>query len=145
MKVSVDRDKLAYYVVNAADVADLIETAVGGKAVSEVFIGSKVYDVTCRFKEESRDTPEKIGDLPLVTASGSRIPLSAVADVSTVLGASSICREMSRRHLTIRVNLRGKDLSTFLGEANARIAKEVNYDHTAFDLKWDGQFENQKR
>ena len=145
LKVSVDRDKLAYYGVNAADVADLIETAVGGKAVSEVFIGSKVYDVTCRFKEDSRDTPEKIGDLPLVTASGSRIPLSAVADVSTVLGASSICREMSRRHLTIRVNLRGKDLSTFLGEANARIAKEVNYDHTAFDLKWDGQFENQKR
>ena len=145
LKVSVDRDKLAYYGVNAADVADLIETAVGGKAVSEVFIGSKVYDVTCRFKEDSRDTPEKIGDLPLVTASGSRIPLSAVADVSTVLGASSISREMGRRHLTIRVNLRGKDLTTFLGEANARIAKEVNYDHTTFSLKWDGQFENQKR
>ena len=145
LKVSVDRDKVAYYGVNVADVADLIEIAVGGKAVSQVFIGSKVYDVTCRFKEDSRDTPEKIGDLPLVTASGSRIPLSAVAEVSTVLGASSISREMGRRHLTVRVNLRGKDLTTFLGEANARIAKEVNYDHTAFDLKWDGQFENQKR
>ena len=145
LKVSVDREKAAYYGVNVADVADLIETAVGGKAVSQVFIGSKVYDVTCRFKEESRDTPEKIGDLPLVTASGSRIPLSAVADVSTVLGASSISREMGRRHLTIRVNLRGKDLTTFLNEANSRIAKEVNYDHTAFSLKWDGQFENQRR
>ncbi len=145
LKVSVDRDKVAYYGVNVADVADLIETAVGGKAVSQVFIGSKVYDVTCRFKEDSRDTPEKIGDLPLVTASGSRIPLSAVAEVSTVLGASSISREMGRRHLTVRVNLRGKDLTTFLGEANARIAKEVKYDHTSYSLKWDGQFENQKR
>lgn len=145
LKISVDRDKVAYYGVNVADVADLIETAVGGKAVSQVFIGSKVYDVTCRFKEESRDTPEKIADLPLVTASGSRIPLSAVTDISTVLGASSISREMGRRHLTIRVNLRGKDLTTFLNEANSRIAQEVNYDHTAFSLKWDGQFENQKR
>ena len=52
---------------------------------------------------------------------------------------------MGRRHLTVRVNLRGKDLSTFLGEADSRIAKEVSYDHTAFSLKWDGQFENQKR
>ena len=145
LKISVDRDKVAYYGVNVADVADLIETAVGGKAVSQVFIGSKVYDVTCRFKEESRNTPEKIADLPLVTASGSRIPLSAVTDISTVLGASSISREMGRRHLTIRVNLRGKDLTTFLNEANSKIAHEVNYDHTAFSLKWDGQFENQKR
>lgn len=145
LKISVDREKAAYYGVNVADVADLIEIAVGGRAVSQVFIGSKVYDVTCRFNEDSRDTPEKIAELPLVTASGSRIPLSSVADVSTVLGSSSITREMGRRHLTVRVNLRGKDLTTFLGEADSRIAKEVTYDHTAFSLKWDGQFENQKR
>ncbi len=145
LKVSVDREKVAYYGINVADVADLIETALGGRAVSQVFIGSKVYDVTCRFKEDTRDTPEKIADLPLVTAAGDRIPLSAVAEVSSVLGASTITREMGRRHLIIRVNLRGKDLTTFLNEANSRIAQEVNYDHTAFSLKWDGQFENQKR
>ena len=145
LRISVDRDKVAYYGINVSDVSNLIETAVGGRAVSEVFVGSKVYDVICRFKEESRDTPEKIAALPLVTADGSRIPLSAVADVKTALGASSIAREMGRRHLTVRVNLRGKDLSTFLREADEKIAREVSYDHSAFSLKWDGQFENQNR
>lgn len=145
LQIKVDRDKVAYYGINVSDVSDLIETAVGGKAVSEVYIGSKVYDVICRFKEESRDTPEKIADLPLVTADGTRIPLSAVAEVTTSLGASSIVREMGKRHLIVRVNLRGKDLSTFVREADAKIAKEVSYDHNAFTLKWDGQFENQNR
>ena len=145
LRITVDRDRVAYYGINVSDVANLIETAVGGRAVSQVFVGSKVYDVICRFKEDSRDTPEKIAALPLVTADGSRIPLSAVAEVKTALGASSIAREMVRRHLTVRVNLRGKDLSTFLREADEKIASEVSYDPTVFSLKWDGQFENQNR
>ena len=145
LRITVDRDRVAYYGINVSDVANLIETAVGGRAVSQVFVGSKVYDVICRFKEDSRDTPEKIAALPLVTADGSRIPLSAVAEVKTALGASSIAREMGRRHLTVRVNLRGKDLSTFLREADEKIASEVSYDPTVFSLKWDGQFENQNR
>ena len=145
LKITVDRDKVAYYGINVSDVSNLIETAVGGRAVSQVYVGSKVYDVICRFREDARDTPEKIAALPLVTADGTRIPLSAVADVTTALGASTIAREMGRRHLTVRVNLRGRDLTTFLREADEKIAREIQYDHTAFSLKWDGQFENQNR
>ena len=145
MQITADREKAAYYGVNIADIAQLIETAIGGRAVSQVFIGNRVYDVICRYREDVRDTPEKIAGLTLASASGSRIPLSAVADVSTRLGASSISREMNHRYLTIRVNLRGKDLTTFLNEADARIRQEVQYDHTRFTLKWDGQFENQRR
>ena len=73
------------------------------------------------------------------------MPLSAVAKVETVLGASSIAREMNRRHLIVRLNLRGRDLTSYLEEARARIAKEIQYDHTAFQIRWDGQFENQRR
>ena len=145
LKITVDHDKVAYYGINVSDVSNLIETAVGGRAVSQVYVGSKVYDVICRFREDARDTPEKIAALPLVTADGTRIPLSAVADVTTALGASTIAREMGRRHLTVRVNLRGRDLTTFLREADEKIAREIQYDHTAFSLKWDGQFENQNR
>ncbi len=145
LQITVDREKAAYYGVNVADVAQLVETAIGGRAVSQVFIGNRVYDVICRFREDVRDTPEKIGALTLTSASGARIPLSAVAEVTTRLGASSIAREMNRRHLTIRVNLRGKDLTTFLKEADALIKKQVQYDHTKYTLKWDGQFENQRR
>ena len=145
LKITTDREKIARYGLNVSDIANLVEVAIGGKAVSEVFIGSKVYDVICRYTEESRDTPEKIAALRLQTPDGAYIPLSAVAEVGTVLGASSITREMNRRHLTVRLNLRGRDLTSYLEEARARIAKEVSYDHTAFQVRWDGQFENQRR
>ena len=145
LRIKVDRAKVAQYGVNVADVADLIEVAIGGKAVSQVFIGSKVYDITCRFKEEARNTPESIGALMLTSSSGIPIPLSSVASIETALGASSIAREMNRRHLTIRLNLRGRDLSSFLNEAEQKISEEVSYDHTANQIRWDGQFENQNR
>ena len=145
LQITADREKAAYYGVNVADIAQLIETAIGGRAVSQVFIGNRVYDVICRYREDVRDTPEKIAALQLTSASGNLIPLSAVADINTRLGASSISREMSRRYLTIRVNLRGKDLTTFLNEADAQIKKAVQYDHVKYSLKWDGQFENQRR
>lgn len=145
LRIKVDRDKVAQYGVNVADVADLIEVAIGGKAVSQVFIGSKVYDITCRFKEDVRSTPESIGALMVTSSSGIPIPLSSVASIETALGASSIAREMNRRHLTIRLNLRGRDLTSFLNDAEQKIDEEVSYDHTANQIRWDGQFENQNR
>ena len=145
LQITADREKAAYYGVNISDIAQLVETAIGGRAVSQVYIGDRMYDVICRFREDVRDTPEKIAALTLTTASGARIPLSAVADVNTRLGASFISREMGKRQLTVRVNLRGKDLSTFLKEADDLIQSSVQYDHTRHSLKWDGQFENQRR
>ena len=145
LKISVDRERVARYGLNVADIADLVEVAIGGKAISQVFIGSKVYDVICRYSETSRDTPEKIAALTLIGPDGALVPLSAVAKVETVLGASSIAREMNRRHLIVRLNLRGRDLTSYLDEARARIAEEIQYDHTAFQIRWDGQFENQRR
>ena len=145
LKITVDREKIAQYGLNVSDIANLVEVAIGGKAISQVYIGSKVYDVTCRFTEESRDTPEKIASLMLMTPDGVPVPLSAVAEVQSVLGASFIAREMNKRHLTVRLNLRGRDLTSYLDEARRRIAEEVSYDHTAFQVRWDGQFENQRR
>ena len=145
LQITADREKAAYYGINIADIAQQVETAIGGRAVSQVYIGNRVYDVICRFREDVRDTPEKIASLTLTTASGSRIPLSEVAEINTRLGASFITREMGKRQLTVRVNLRGKDLTTFLKEADARIRDGVEYDHTKYSLKWDGQFENQHR
>ena len=145
LKITTDRDRIAHYGLNVADVADLIEVAIGGKAISQVFIGSKVYDVTCRYIESSRDTPEHIGNLMLTSSSGAMIPLSAVARIETSLGASSIMREMGKRYLTVRLNLRGRDLTSFLNEAQGRIAEEIVFDHTENQIRWDGQFANQNR
>ena len=145
LQITADREKAAYYGTSIAEIAQLVETAIGGRAVSKIYIDNRVYDVICRFREDVRDTPEKIAALTLTTATGAHIPLSAVAEVNTRLGASFITREMGKRQLTVRVNLRGKDLSTFLDEANAKIRDGVKYDHTKHTLKWDGQFENQQR
>ena len=145
LQIVVDRDKIAQYGLNVSDVSELIEVAIGGKAISQVFLGSKVYDVICRYPEKFRDSPEAIGTLQLTSAAGAKIPLSQVAQIKTTLGASTISREMNKRHLTVGINLRGRDLTSFLKEAQARIAEEIHYDHTDYQIRWDGHFENQNR
>jgi len=145
LQISINRQRIAQYGLNASDVADLIEIAIGGKAVSQIFSGSKVYDITCRYAEKYRDTPEKIAALTLTTESGVKVPLSAVATVKTSLGASTIMREMSQRYTLVRLNLRGSDLTTFVDEANRLIEKNIDYDHEAVHLQWAGQFDNRNR
>jgi len=145
LQIIANRDKIAQYGLNVADVADLIEVALGGKAISQIFIGNKVYDISCRYTEDSRDTPDKIGNLMLTSASGAKIPLSQVAEVKLSTGESTITREMNKRHLTVKLNLRGTDLSSFLKKAQDKIEKEIRYDHEKYQIKWGGQFENQNR
>jgi cobalt-zinc-cadmium resistance protein CzcA len=145
LQIHANRDKIAQYGLNVSDVSELIEVAVGGKAISQIFIGERVYDVICRYKEDSRNTPEKIGDLMLTSASGAKIPLSQVTDIKLSTGASYITRQMNKRYITLRINLRGIDLTTFLQEAKEKIKKNVEFDHTTNSLKWSGQFENQNR
>ncbi|MGE8514607.1 MAG: efflux RND transporter permease subunit [Chryseobacterium culicis] len=145
LQIIANRDKIAQYGLNVADVADLIEVALGGKAISQIFIGNKVYDISCRYTEDSRDTPDKIGNLMLTSASGAKIPLSQVAEVKLSTGESTITREMNKRHLTVKLNLRGTDLSSFLKKAQDKIEKDIQYDHEKYQIKWGGQFENQNR
>jgi cobalt-zinc-cadmium resistance protein CzcA len=145
LQIIANRERIAQYGLNVSDVADLIELAIGGASISQIFTGSKSYDVICRFDEESRNSPERIGNLLLTTASGAKIPLSQVTDIKMTTGASTITREMNKRHLTVRVNLRGVDLSTFLAKANQAIAQQISYKQGNINLKWAGQFENQHR
>jgi cobalt-zinc-cadmium resistance protein CzcA len=145
LQIVADRNKIAQYGLNVADVAELIEVAIGGKAISQVFIGEKVYDVICRYNDISRDMPEKIGALMLTSGSGAMIPLSAVAEIKTTTGASTITREMNRRFTTVRINLRGRDLSSFVNEVQSKIDAQIQYDHTKNQIRWDGQLENQHR
>jgi cobalt-zinc-cadmium resistance protein CzcA len=145
LQIHADRAKIAQYGLNVNDVAELVEVALGGKAISQIFVGMKVYDIICRFAEESRNTPEKIGNLMLTNAEGVKIPLSQVANIQLNTGESTISREMNKRHLTVRLNLRGRDLTSFLQEAQAKIAQNIRYDHEVYQITWGGQFENQNR
>lgn len=145
LQIHADRDKIAQYGLNVADVAELIEVAIGGKAVSQLFIGHKVYDIICRYSETSRNTPEKIANLMLTSQTGAKIPLSQVAEVKLSTGESTITREMNKRHLTVKLNVRNRDLKSLLNDAQNAIEKNVKYDHEKVSIKWGGQFENQNR
>jgi len=145
LQIHADRDKIAQYGLNVSDVAELIEVAIGGKAISQIFIGNKVYDIICRYNEESRNTPEKIANLMLTSGTGAKIPLSQVADIKLSTGESTITREMNKRHLTVKLNIRNRDLNSLLKEAQNSIEKNVKYDHEKYHIQWGGQFENQER
>lgn len=145
LQIRADREAMARYGVNVDDVSELIEVAVGGKAIAQIFEGNKVHDVICRYAEDSRNTPEKIANLTVTSASGAKIPLSQIANVSTTTGESTITREMNKRHLTVKLNLRGTDLTSFLTIAQKKIAEQVKYDPGTYAIRWGGQFENQNR
>jgi heavy metal efflux system protein len=145
IQVKVDREAAARFGINVADIASIIESGIGGKAVSTVFLGERRYDIAVRFNESVRGSPDQISSLTVTLPSGARIPLSQVAQIGTASGESSITREMNRRHLTVRLNLRGRDLSSFLKEAQEKIGNEVKFDSTKYQIEWGGQFENQQR
>lgn len=145
LQIIMDRDAIARYGLNVSDVSDLIEVAIGGRAVAQLYQGDRQYDITCKYKGDVRDTPEKIADLMLTSETGAKIPLSQVAEIRLSVGESTITREMNRRHLTVKLNLRGRDLSSFLADAQEAIEKGVKYDKQKYSIKWGGEFENQNR
>ena len=145
VQIKVDRFAAARFGINVGDVAGLIEAGIGGKPVSKVFLGDRVYDISVRYKPAARANPEVMGNLTLLSSTGARIPLSQVAEVKLASGESTITREMNRRHLTVKLNLRDRDLASFLAEAQKTIARKVKYDRTHYEIGWGGQFENQRR
>jgi heavy metal efflux system protein len=145
LQVIVNRDAAARFGINVSDITDLVQMAIGGAPISQVFVGERRYDVAARYVEPVRSTPGSIRELTLTTPSGARIPLSQVADVRVASGESTITREMGRRHLTIKLDLSGRDLSSFLADAQKEIADSVKYDRTEYLITWGGQFENQRR
>lgn len=138
LQIYMNRDAIARYGLNVSDVNDLIEIAIGGRAIAQFYQGDRVYDITCKYREDARDTPEKIAGLMLTSATGAKIPLSQVADIRLSTGESTITREMNKCHLTVKLNLRGRDLGSFLKEAQATIEKNVPYDHNLYRIEWGG-------
>jgi cobalt-zinc-cadmium resistance protein CzcA len=143
--VKVDRAAAARYGINVADISDLIKTGIGGDPVSQVFIGERRYDTTVRFPASARSSPQAIGNLVLTSSSGALIPASQVAKVVLQTGESTITREMNHRHLTVKLNYRGRDLSSLLADARKQVAEKVSFAPDKYSIEWGGQFENQRR
>jgi cobalt-zinc-cadmium resistance protein CzcA len=145
INITVDRDKAARFGLNIADIQNVIQTGVGQAPVSTVYVGERVYNLTVRFTGASRDSPEALETLPVHTASGMQVPLSQVADIRVQSGESTITRENGKRNLTIRIDNRDRDISSYLADAQAQIGSHVHFDPDKVRLEWGGQFENERR
>lgn len=143
--IELNREAAARFGVNANDVANLIQTGIGGAPVITVYAGNRTYNVSVKMPRSAKGNTEAIGALLLNSSSGAKVPLSQVADIRLQTGESTISHEMNERQITVRVDNRDRDLASYLDEARERIAKEVKFDPAKFRLQWAGQFENQQR
>ncbi|MBC7364322.1 MAG: efflux RND transporter permease subunit, partial [Candidatus Aminicenantes bacterium] len=142
--VNLNREAIQRYGLRAAEVLSLVETAIGGKAVTKFFEGERAYDVVIRFPEENRDSISDLKNLLVNTPQGSRLPLSQLASVEQVVGPAQISRERGFRRIGLEVNISGRDLGGFVAEARKEIARKVKLP-PGYHLEWGGQFENQQR
>jgi cobalt-zinc-cadmium resistance protein CzcA len=143
--IEADRAAAARYGINISDITNLIQNGVGGAAVTQVYVGDRIYDVSVRYPLISRNDPEAIGNLTLTNSSGMQIPLNQVAKITQRNGEGTITRENNRRNLTVRIDLADRDLVSYLGEVKGKIAQSVQFDPSKYHLEFAGQFENEER
>jgi cobalt-zinc-cadmium resistance protein CzcA len=144
LRIQIDRKNVARYGINVRDVEDVIEMAIGGKAISTVFEGEKRFDVAVRFQEQARADADAIGNILVPTHDGGRVPLSQLASIQVVNGASIIARRENIRQISVRTNIRGRDQGSFVKEAQAKFEKGVQLPG-GYSVDWGGQFENLER
>jgi len=143
--ITTNREAAARYGINVADITDLIQTGIGGGAVSQVFIGERRYDTTVRFPEAVRSSPEAIGRLPLTSSDGALVPLAQVARIKLQQGESTINRDMNRRYLMVKFGSAGRSLPALLADAKRAVADKVSFDPKRYRIEWIGHFEDEQR
>ncbi|MBP1684663.1 MAG: czcA 1 [Deltaproteobacteria bacterium] len=144
IQIDIDRERIARYGLNVADVREVVETAVGGAVATEVLDGVRRFGVVVRFPEELRVDPAALRAILLTAPGGERVALGQVATVSTVRGPEVINREDGERRVVVQTNVRDRDIGSFVAEAEKKIAAAVQLP-SGYLLKWGGQFENQQR
>ncbi len=134
------RAVLARYGLDVTDVQDVVATAIGGKAVGQIFEGDKRFDLVIRLPEALRNDPATLATLPVPLPDGGYVPLREVAVTEVLEGPNAINRENGKRRAVVTANVRGRDLGSFVTEARERI--EANVDLPAgYWLEFGGTFE----
>jgi cobalt-zinc-cadmium resistance protein CzcA len=136
-----DREKIAAYGLNIADINTLIETAVGGKAATQVIQGERQFDLIVRMQEPFRENMEAIKNLLVATPDGQHLPLSQFADIQVGTGASFIYREANSRYIGVQFSVEGRDLAGAVGEARRAVADQVQLP-TGYTLDWGGEYKD---
>ncbi len=138
--INVDRDKIARYGINVADVEAIVQAAVGGQAATQVIQGEKLFDLVVRMEPQYRQNEQAIGDLLVGTPSGQQIPLRELADIHEASGASFIYRENNSRYIGVQYSIEGRDLAGAVADGQRAIAGVVHSLPAGYRVTWGGEY-----
>ncbi len=144
LTIQIDRNKIARFGINVADVQEIIEIAIGGKVATEVFEEEKRIEVVVRFPEELRKSVRTIENILVNSSSGIPVPLGQLVNIRWEENPAQISHENTRRRIVVECNVEGRDIGGFVKEAQSRINKNVKLP-AGYYLDWGGTFENQQR
>ena len=141
LDIAFDRPAIARYGLNVEDVAQSVAIALGGRPAGMVFEGDRRFEVIVRLKDATRNDFDQLGALPIVLENGVTVPLRTLADFRVVDGLAEVRREQGRRLVIVSANVRERDLGSFVEEAQAGVADQVDLPPASF-IEWGGQYEN---
>jgi cobalt-zinc-cadmium resistance protein CzcA len=144
VNLNVDRAAADRFGINVSDIQDAVETAVGGKAVSQILISEQRFDLTVRYLPRYRQSVEDIANIRILAPSGERVSLAQLCKITLDDGASTIYREANSRYIAIKYSVRGRDLGSTVRQAIEEVAAKVQLPER-YHLDWTGEYESQKR
>jgi heavy metal efflux system protein len=139
----IDRDAIARYGLQVRDVEDVVESAYGGKLATTMWEGERRVDVRVKMPSPPEGDQYAIGSLQ-VPVGEARLPLSSLTNVHVDMGRTQINREQGGRFLALKTNIEGRDMGSFVEEAQASVKKQVSMPE-GYYMSWGGEFENQRR
>jgi heavy metal efflux system protein len=144
LQIEVDREAVARHGINVEDVNEVVESVVAGKSAGQVYEGEQRFNLVVRLGEAAGKDVETIKNLLVSASNGARVPLFQLASVKIVEGPAQISREDTRRRIGVELNVRGRDIGSFVNEAQAVLEREVQLP-AGYYITWGGTFENLER
>jgi cobalt-zinc-cadmium resistance protein CzcA len=144
LRVRLKPDAIARYGISAGHVMEVVES-LGGKSVGEVLDGTLRFPLVVRLPESFRNDIESFKRIPLSAPGGQKTPLERVATIEQVVGAKMVTREWGKRRIVVQCNVRGRDVASFVAEAQKLVGAQVTLPQDQFEVEWGGQFENMQR
>ena len=144
LDIRVNREAAARYGITVGAIQDVIETAVGETNLTLTIEGRQRFPVRVRYAPQFRSTPEALAGLPVAGPNGVQVPLGQLTQILPVTGPSMISSENGLLVVTVLLNVRGRDVGTFVEEARPVIAQSVPLPKGSY-IEWSGQYENEAR
>ena len=141
--IRVNREAIARYGINVSQVQGVIRAAVGGHVAGQIFEGIRRFDILVRYQHQYRDTRESISSILVEAPNGVKVPLSDLVEFKEIVGPRQITREQNQRFISIQCNVEGRDIGSFVEEAQAAIDDHVDLP-PGYLVTWGGQFRLQQ-